>query len=288
MDIVVLSTKSPLSYTVYLASSNMSLVPIIRRQMVSSSARTGISRIRSWSPSKIVPIGSSVCLQYFSRTAHHATHPQRWRRSQWCTVDRQLCPLNSITSIVAPTSTQIYQPISRQRPQSGTICYLRWHPISVSSCPDITSVGQSVYDVGDHVLVKNLVRQDRKGGHFIKCWNGFYKISRSYGKNVYQIASDDGNVLKNKVNSCNLKPYIDQDTTPPPTKRHTKSDCDDSSPPPPPTQRLNTHGCNSATMCSSNMAKHGSGCHTSHYYLAIQIRTQGRSSWYTTCAPSGL
>ena len=77
----------------------------------------------------------------------------------------------------------------------------------------------SVYDVGDHVLVKNLVRQDRKGGHITERWNGPYKVSRSYGKNVYQIASDDGKVLKKKVNSCNLKPYIDQDATPPPTKR---------------------------------------------------------------------
>ena len=86
-----------------------------------------------------------------------------------------------------------------------------------------------MYDAGDHVLVKNLVRQDRKGGHFTERWNGSYKVSRSYGKNVYHITSDDGKVLKKKVN--------DQDTTPPPTKRHNKSDSDDSSQPPPPTQR---------------------------------------------------
>ena len=105
--------------------NKVSLVPIIRRPMVSSSAKTGLLRIRSWSPSKMVPIGSRVCLQYFSRAAHHVTHPQRWRRSKWCTVDRQFCPFNSITSIVAPTSTQIDLPRSRQWPQSGPRCYLR-------------------------------------------------------------------------------------------------------------------------------------------------------------------
>jgi len=69
----------------------------------------------------------------------------------------------------------------------------------------------STYDVGETVLVKNLMLQDSKGGHFSKRSNGVYTISRSFVKYVYHIVSDDGKVPQKKVNSSNLKTYLTLD-----------------------------------------------------------------------------
>jgi len=65
------------------------------------------------------------------------------------------------------------------------------------------------FNVGDQVLLKNLVREDRKGGRFTERRTGPYTVAEVCGKNTY-LLSDQSKVLKKKVNSKNLTRYIVQ------------------------------------------------------------------------------
>ena len=69
------------------------------------------------------------------------------------------------------------------------------------------------YRIGDKVLMKNLFRDDRKGGRFTERRTGPYTVAEVCGKNTYRLTGENNNVLKRKVNSSNLVKYIDHETS---------------------------------------------------------------------------
>lgn len=58
-------------------------------------------------------------------------------------------------------------------------------------------------------MLKNLVRDDRKGGRFIERRTGPYIIAEVCGKNLYILSNQNG-LLKKKANSSNLTRYFEQ------------------------------------------------------------------------------
>ena len=63
-----------------------------------------------------------------------------------------------------------------------------------------------LFKVNDRVLLKNLVRDDRKGGKFVERWTGPYQITKVCGKNTYILTGNQGD-LKKKQNGINLKHF---------------------------------------------------------------------------------
>ena len=59
----------------------------------------------------------------------------------------------------------------------------------------------SAFKVGQEVLVRNLKRQDRKGGKQEYPWNGPYTINSILDKGLCTIKNDTGIVLKKKIMS---------------------------------------------------------------------------------------
>ena len=63
------------------------------------------------------------------------------------------------------------------------------------------------FSVGDLVLLKNLVREDRKGGKFTERRTGPYSIAKVCGKNTYKLLNKDKEPIKKIANSKNLIVY---------------------------------------------------------------------------------
>jgi CRISPR/Cas system-associated endoribonuclease Cas2 len=72
------------------------------------------------------------------------------------------------------------------------------------------------YQVGDKVLVRNLKRDDRKGGKSKNPWIGPYVISDISNNNTCALTSEAGQ-LKSKQHLCNLKPFYERDEGTPTT-----------------------------------------------------------------------
>ncbi|XP_076030966.1 uncharacterized protein LOC143019154 [Oratosquilla oratoria] len=70
---------------------------------------------------------------------------------------------------------------------------------------------QNHYIVGDKVLWYNLRRADRKGGKQTDPWDGPYEVAQVCEKVLYYLINVSTNIpLKNKVNGCNLKPFLER------------------------------------------------------------------------------
>jgi hypothetical protein len=63
-----------------------------------------------------------------------------------------------------------------------------------------------IFEVGDDVLRRNMVKQGRKGSRLEADWLGPYKISQLHKKGVATLTKD-GKELRSKVNCKQLKPY---------------------------------------------------------------------------------
>ena len=63
-----------------------------------------------------------------------------------------------------------------------------------------------LFAIDDRVLLKNLVRHDRKGGKFTERWTGPYQVAKVCGKNTYLLKGEQG-LLKKKQNGVNLKTF---------------------------------------------------------------------------------
>ena len=58
-------------------------------------------------------------------------------------------------------------------------------------------------DIGALVLLRNCVRDGRKGDKLTKRWLGPYRINEHMGKGVYQLENaSSGKILKKAFNSC--------------------------------------------------------------------------------------
>lgn len=64
------------------------------------------------------------------------------------------------------------------------------------------------FQIGDHVLLCNSKRADRKGGKSVDPWSGPYDIYMEVGKGLYPLKNPKSSqVLKKKSNACNMKHY---------------------------------------------------------------------------------
>lgn len=62
-----------------------------------------------------------------------------------------------------------------------------------------------LYDPCMQVLVENTVQKQRKEGKLEDLWLGPHTIYKHLGKEIYQVANNDGRILKKKVNINRLK-----------------------------------------------------------------------------------
>ena len=64
---------------------------------------------------------------------------------------------------------------------------------------------------GAEVLLENTKQKQRKGGKYYPVWLGPYLINKSFGKGVYSLKKQNGDLLKSTANINRLKLYIRRD-----------------------------------------------------------------------------
>ena len=66
--------------------------------------------------------------------------------------------------------------------------------------------------MGDHILLRNNKRKDRKGRKFSFAWLGHYIVSEKTPKRVTTLKKRDDEIMKVKYNLSQLKLYVEEKT----------------------------------------------------------------------------
>jgi len=69
------------------------------------------------------------------------------------------------------------------------------------------------FSVGEHVLLWNLRRSDRKGGRMNDPWLGPFTVTKVFRNGTYELANSKQECLKKKQHGVNLKHFNDRNTT---------------------------------------------------------------------------